>query len=118
MYSPPLSPKSIKLLLDTRVGNLFLVDDERKVWNIRRRTSQAVFGDIKGTDNLFVADGRGGKIQSSSFAYAGWGANYKKKNWEKPVEEVKISLEKLVPENHILRKIDKAIDFNFIWTRK
>lgn len=30
------------------------------------------------------------------------------------VQKVKISLEKLVPENHILRVIDKAIDFSFI----
>ena len=40
---------------------------------------------------------------------------YKKKNREKQVEEVKISLEALVPENHILRAIDKAIDFSFIY---
>ena len=40
---------------------------------------------------------------------------YRKKNREKQVEEVKISLEKLVPENHILRAIDKAIDFSFIY---
>ena len=31
---------------------------------------------------------------------------YRKKNREIQVEEVKISLEKLVPENHILRTID------------
>ena len=40
---------------------------------------------------------------------------YRKKNREIQVEEVKISLEKLVPENHILRAIDKAIDFSFIY---
>ena len=40
---------------------------------------------------------------------------YRKKNREKQVEEVKISLEALVPENHILRTIDKAIDFSFIY---
>ena len=40
---------------------------------------------------------------------------YRKKNLEKQVEEVTISLEALVPENHILRAIDKAIDFNFIY---
>ena len=34
---------------------------------------------------------------------------YKKKNREIQVEEVNISLEKLVPESHILR----AIDFSF-----
>ena len=39
---------------------------------------------------------------------------YRKKNREIQEEEVKISLEKLVPENHILRAIDKAIDFSFI----
>ena len=39
---------------------------------------------------------------------------YRKKNREKQVEEVKISLEALVAENHILRAIDKAIDFSFI----
>lgn len=36
---------------------------------------------------------------------------YRKKNQEIQVEGVKISLEKLVPENHILR----AIDFSFIY---
>ena len=36
---------------------------------------------------------------------------YRKKNQH--VEEVKISLEKLVPEK--LRAIDKAIDFSFIY---
>ena len=40
---------------------------------------------------------------------------YRKKNRKIQIEEVKISLEKLVPENHILRAIDKAIDFNFIY---
>ena len=40
---------------------------------------------------------------------------YRKKNRQIQVEEVKISLEKLVPENHILRAIDKATDFNFIY---
>ena len=40
---------------------------------------------------------------------------YRKKNREKQVEEVKISLEAMVPENHILRTIDKAIDFSFIY---
>lgn len=40
---------------------------------------------------------------------------YRKKNREIQVEEVKISLEKLVPENHILRAIDKATNFNFIY---
>ena len=40
---------------------------------------------------------------------------YRKKNREIQVEEVKISLEALVPENHILRAIDKAIDFSFIY---
>ena len=40
---------------------------------------------------------------------------YRKKNREKQVEEVKISLEALVPEKHILRAIDKAIDFSFIY---
>ena len=40
---------------------------------------------------------------------------YRKKNREIQIEEVKISLEKLVPENHILRAIDKAIDFSFIY---
>ena len=33
---------------------------------------------------------------------------YRKKNREKQVEEVTISLEALVPEKHILRAIDKA----------
>ena len=36
---------------------------------------------------------------------------HRKKNREIQEEEVKISLEKLVPENHILR----AIDFSFIY---
>ena len=36
---------------------------------------------------------------------------YRKKNREKQVEEVKIILEKQVPENHILR----TIDFSFIY---
>ena len=40
---------------------------------------------------------------------------YRKKNREVQVEEVKISLEALVPEKHILRVIDKAIDFSFIY---
>ena len=40
---------------------------------------------------------------------------YRKKHREKQEEEVKISLEALVPENHILRAIDKAIDFSFIY---
>ena len=40
---------------------------------------------------------------------------YRKKNREKQEEEVKISLEALVPEKHILRTIDKAIDFSFIY---
>ena len=40
---------------------------------------------------------------------------YRKKNREKQMAEVKISLEALVPENHILRAIDKAIDFSFIY---
>ena len=39
---------------------------------------------------------------------------YRKKNREIQVEKVKISPEKPVAENHILRAIDKAIDFNFI----
>ena len=39
---------------------------------------------------------------------------YRKKNREKQVEKVKISLEAPVPENHILRATDKAIDFSFI----
>ena len=40
---------------------------------------------------------------------------YRKKNREIQIEEVKISLEALVPEKHILRAIDKAIDFSFIY---
>ena len=40
---------------------------------------------------------------------------YRKKNREIQVEEVTISLEALVPEKHILRAIDKAIDFSFIY---
>ena len=40
---------------------------------------------------------------------------YRKKNRELQKENVTISLEGLVPENHLLRIIDKAIDFNFIY---
>ena len=40
---------------------------------------------------------------------------YRKKNRQVQVEEISISLEKLVPENHILRAIDKVIDFSFIY---
>ena len=40
---------------------------------------------------------------------------YRKKNREKQVEEVTINLEALVPENHILRAIDTAINFRFIY---
>ena len=40
---------------------------------------------------------------------------YRKKNREMQKENVTISLEELVPENHLLRIIDKAIDFNFIY---
>ena len=40
---------------------------------------------------------------------------FRKKNREIQNEEVTISLEKLVPENHLLRAIDKAIDFSFIY---
>ena len=40
---------------------------------------------------------------------------YRKKNRQVQVEEITISLEKLVPEKHILREIDKAIDFSFIY---
>ena len=39
---------------------------------------------------------------------------YRKKNREIQIEEVKISLEALVPEKHILRAIDKAIDKSFL----
>lgn len=38
------------------------------------------------------------------------------KNTKKNIEEVTIiSIGELVPENHLLRKIDKYIDFNFIY---
>ena len=40
---------------------------------------------------------------------------YCKKDRQLQKENVTISLEKLVPENHLLRIIDKAIDFNFIY---
>ena len=40
---------------------------------------------------------------------------YRKKNREKQMAEVKINLEALVPQNHILRAIDRAIDFSFIY---
>ena len=40
---------------------------------------------------------------------------YRKKNRKIQIEEVKISLEALVPEKHILRAIVKAIDFSFIY---
>ena len=40
---------------------------------------------------------------------------YRKKNREKQIEEVKLSLEALVTEKQILRVIDKAIDFSFIY---
>ena len=40
---------------------------------------------------------------------------YRKKNRQLQKENVTISLEELVPENHLLRIIDKAIDFNFIY---
>ena len=40
---------------------------------------------------------------------------FRKKNRQVQKEEITISLEKLVPENHILRAIDKAIDFSFIY---
>ena len=40
---------------------------------------------------------------------------YRKKKREIQIEEVKISLEALVAEKHILRAIDKVIDFSFIY---
>ena len=40
---------------------------------------------------------------------------YRKKDRQLQKENVTISLEELVPENHLLRIIDKAIDFNFIY---
>ena len=40
---------------------------------------------------------------------------YRKKNRQLQKENVTISLEELVPEYHLLRIIDKAIDFNFIY---
>lgn len=40
---------------------------------------------------------------------------FRKKNRQVQEKEITISLEKLVPENHILRAIDKAIDFSFIY---
>ena len=40
---------------------------------------------------------------------------FRKKNRQVQVEEITIGLEKLVPENYILRTIDKAIDFSFIY---
>ena len=40
---------------------------------------------------------------------------YRKKNRQVQKENVTISLEELVPENHLLRIIDKSIDFNFIY---
>ena len=40
---------------------------------------------------------------------------YRKKNRQLQKENVTISLEELVPENHLLRIIDKAVDFNFIY---
>ena len=40
---------------------------------------------------------------------------YRKKDRRLQKENVTISLEELIPENHLLRIIDKAIDFNFIY---
>ena len=40
---------------------------------------------------------------------------YRKKNRKNQEGEVTISLEALVPEKHILRAIDKAINFSFIY---
>ena len=40
---------------------------------------------------------------------------YCKKDRQLQKENVTISLEELVQENHLLRIIDKAIDFNFIY---
>ena len=40
---------------------------------------------------------------------------YKKKNREKLHQLQFITLDDLVPQNHILRLIDKAIDFSFIY---
>ena len=40
---------------------------------------------------------------------------YRKKDRRLQRENVTINLEELVPENHLLRIIDKAIDFNFIY---
>ena len=40
---------------------------------------------------------------------------YRKKDRKLQKENVTVSLEELVPENHLLRIIDKAIDFNFIY---
>jgi len=40
---------------------------------------------------------------------------YRKKDRQLQKENVRVSLEELVPENHLLRMIDKAIDFNFIY---
>ncbi len=40
---------------------------------------------------------------------------YRKKDRRLQNENVTISLEELVPENHLLRIIDKGIDFDFIY---
>ena len=40
---------------------------------------------------------------------------YRKKDRQLQKENVTVSLDDLVPENHLLRIIDKAIDFNFIY---
>ena len=40
---------------------------------------------------------------------------YRKKDRQLQKENVGVSLEELVPENHLLRIIDKTIDFNFIY---
>ncbi len=39
---------------------------------------------------------------------------YRKKDRRLQNENVTVSLEELVPQNHLLRIIDKAINFNFI----
>ena len=41
--------------------------------------------------------------------------NVQEEESRKKVEEVKISLKALVPEKHILRAIDKVINFSFIY---
>ena len=43
---------------------------------------------------------------------------YRKKDRRLQKENVTISLEKLVPENHLLRIIYKAIDFNLIYDER